>query len=109
MDLLVQVTDEVQDFFLYHGAFVQAEIELPQRDAGGNRKVVPVELMLQERGNAASRPGADPMGPLTEAALVYEDDDPALVLGFFLRAGQMFSFQSRIAASLRSRARPIGR
>jgi hypothetical protein len=40
---------------------------------------------------------------------IYKDDDPAFFLGFFLRAGQTFCFQSRMAASFPSRARPTGR
>ena len=109
IDLFVQMSDKVQDFFLAHGSFVQAEVELPEGHTGGDGEVVPVELMLQDRRDAAPGPSAYSMRPLAEAALVYEDDDSALLLGFFLSSGQIFSFQSRIAASLRSRARPIGR
>ena len=108
-NLLVQVTDEVQHFFLAHRSLVEPEVELPQRDPRRDGKVVPVELMLQDRRHSARRPRTHPVRALAHAAFVYEDDDSALFLGFFLRAGQMFSFQSEIAASLRSRARPTGR
>jgi hypothetical protein len=92
-----------------HGSFIEPEVELPLGDPRGDGEVVPVELVLKNGRNPTWGPGAYPMGALTQAAFVYEDDDPALFLGFFLSSGQMFSFQSRIAASFRSRARPVGR
>ena len=107
--LLPEVLDEVEDLFFAHGSLVQPEVELPERDAGGDGEVVPVELVLQDRGDTARRPSADSVRTLAQAALVYEDDDSALFLGFFLSTGQIFSFQSRMANSFRSRARPTGR
>ena len=49
------------------------------------------------------------MGPLTQSALVDEDDRTAFLAGFFLMAGHVFLFQLRICSSLRSRALPVGR
>ena len=109
VDLFPEMLYEIPDFLFPHGSLVQAEVELPQRDPRGKREVVPVELMLQDRRDAARGPSSHSMRTLTQPALVYKDDDPALFLGFFLRAGQRFSFQSRMAASFRSRARPTGR
>jgi hypothetical protein len=109
VDLFVQVAKEVQDLFLPHAPLVRPKVELPQSHPCSDGEVIPIELVLQDGRNAALGPCAHPMRSLAEAAFVYEDDDPALFLGFFLRAGQMFSFQSRMAASFRSRARPTGR
>ncbi len=89
IDLLIQVADKIQDFFFAHGSFGQAEVEVPQRGTSGNGEVVPVELILEDRRDAALGPGTHSMQPLAEPAFVYEDDDSALVLGFF--KGQMFS------------------
>ena len=108
-DLLREVLHEIAYLLLSHRSFVESKIELPQRDTGRNRQVVPIELMLENRRHTTFGPSADTVRPLAEAALVYEDDEAAFLLGFFLRAGQVFSFQSRIAASFRSRARPTGR
>lgn len=107
--LFPEVLDKVQDFLFAHGSFVQPEVELPQGNTSGEGEIVPIELMLQDRRDAPLGPSADTVRTLTEAALVYEDDDPALFLGFFLSTGQIFSFQSRMANSFRSRARPAGR
>lgn len=109
VDLFIQVANEVQDLFLAHAPLVCPKIELPQGHPCSDGEVIPVELVLKDGRDAALGPCPHPMRSLAEAALVYEDDDAALFLGFFLRAGQMFSFQSRMAASLRSRARPTGR
>jgi hypothetical protein len=53
-------------------------------------------------------PRGDQMRTLAQAAFVYEDDDPAFVYGI-LSTGQKLSFQSRVANSFRSQARPTGR
>lgn len=109
VDLFPEVLEEIENFLFAHRSFIQTKVELPQRNAGGDGQVVPVELVLQDGRNAPLGPGADSVRPLAETALVYEDDDWALFLGFFLSTGQIFSFQSRMANSLRSRARPTGR
>jgi hypothetical protein len=36
-----------------HRSFVKAEVELPESDSGGDGKVVPVELVLQDRRDTA--------------------------------------------------------
>ena len=43
---------------------------------------------------------------LTQSAFVDEDDRAVLFSGFFLMAGHLLHFQSRMASSLRSRALP---
>ena len=109
MHLLAQVLDEIEDFFFTHRSRVQAEVKLPRTNAGGDGEVIPIELVLEDRRDASPRPGAHAVRPLAEPALVYEDDDSPLFLGFFLSAGQIFSFPSRMPNSFRSRARPTGR
>jgi hypothetical protein len=69
----------------------------------------PVEAVLQDRGLAARRPGAHPMRPLAQPALVGKQQRAGHFQGFFLRRGQIFFFQWAICFSLRSRARPVGR
>jgi hypothetical protein len=109
VDLLPEVLDEIEDFFFTHGSRVQAEVKLPRSNAGGDGEVIPIELVLEDRRDAPPRPGADSVWALAKPALVYEDNDAPLFLGFFLSTGQIFSFQSRMANSFRSRARPTGR
>ncbi len=109
MNLLPEVLDEIQDFFFPHGSRVQAEVKLPRCNTGGDGEVIPIELVLEDGRDATPRPRADSMRALAEPAFVYEDDEAPLFLGFFLSTGQMFSFQSRMANSFRSRARPTGR
>ena len=55
------------------------------------------------------RPCATAVRPLAQSACVDEDDRAPLGLGFFLISGHRFCFQHWIAASSRSRARPVGR
>lgn len=81
--LLPQMSEEISNLLLSHGSFVEPEVELPLSDPRGDGEVVPVELMLKNGRNSTWGPGAHPMGALTQAALVYEDDDPAFFLGFF--------------------------
>ena len=52
-NLCVEVADEVEHFLFAHRSFVKAEVELPESDSGGDGKVVPVELVLQDRRDTA--------------------------------------------------------
>ena len=87
----------------------EAKVKIPPGHARHGRQRLPVEVVLQHRRLSFRRPGAAPMRPLTQSAFIDEDDDPPLFLGFFLISGQRFCFQRRMAASSRSRARPVGR
>jgi hypothetical protein len=69
------------------------KIEVPESDAGNDRQSLPVEVKPEDRRLSSRRPRAPPMGPLAQAAFVYEDDRPALFLSFFLIAGQRWCFQ----------------
>src|SRR6185437_481541 len=67
------------------------------------------EAVLQHRRLALRRPGACAAGSLGQTRLVNEDDYSALPRGDFFIAGHLLSFQVRMAASSRCRARPVGR
>ena len=108
-DVADQSLQEVDDLQLADGAGIEPEVEVAQGQPGGNGKFLPVEVELQHGCLAAGRPGAATMGLLTQSAFVDEDDRAALILGFFLVAGQVFRRQLRMASSLRSRALPTGR
>ena len=88
---------------------IQPEVKVPQRNARDDRKRLPVEVILQHRRVAPPRPRAAAVRPLAQSALVEEDDRSPLFLGFFLMSGQVTFFQWRMAGSLRSSARPVGR
>ena len=91
------------------GAGIEPKVEIPPGDAGRRRQRLPVEVVLQHRSLSARRPGAHPMGPLAQSALVDEDDGAPLAERFFLSCGQRTCFQCRMACSSRSSARPVGR
>src|SRR5205807_10337561 len=90
-----QVREKVHHLWGADGLSVKPKIKVPPRDAGGSREHLPVEMILQHRGLSARGPGAHPMGPLAQPALVDEDDGAPLA--------------DRIASSSRSSARPVGR
>jgi hypothetical protein len=89
-------------------ARVDPKVELPERQAGDDRELVPLEGLAQHRRLATERPGAHPVGPRAQSAFVDEDDGAAFAPGFFLRRGQVTRFQSAIAPSSRSIARRVG-
>jgi hypothetical protein len=43
---------------------MQPEVEIPQRDAGDDRKRLPIKVILQHRRLAPPRPGPAAVGPL---------------------------------------------
>jgi hypothetical protein len=62
---------------------IEAEVEVPPGDSGGGRDNLPIEVILQHRRLPTWRPGAHPVGPLAQSALVDEDDGTSLLEGFF--------------------------
>ena len=104
-----QMTQEVHYFGRANGSLVKPEIEVPPSDAGHRREQLPIEMILQHRSLSARGPGAHPMGPLAQPALVDKDDGTPFAERFFLIRGQPTRFQSRMAFSSRSSARPLGR
>ena len=90
-------------------AGIEPEVEAPERQAGDGGQRLPIEVVLEDGGLPARRPGPAAVRLLAYSALVDEDDRAALFAGFFLIAGHCLLCHSRIASSLRSRARPVGR
>lgn len=107
--LAAQMGQEVQHLRGADRPGIEAEVELPPRNAGDHRKLFPVKMKFQLRRLPAGRPCATDMRTLADAAFVYKDNGAALAKGFFLRAGQVYRFQRRIASSSRSRALLEGR
>jgi len=81
----------------------------PKAESGGYRQLLPVEAMSQDRRLPSWRPRPAHRRSLGDAALVLEHDPRLSPLGFFFSTGQCFLFHSRIAFSLRSLARLVGR
>ena len=104
-----QVFKKRHDLWRADRSGIEPEVEIPQRNAGDDRKGFPVEVILQHRGVTPPRPRATAVWPLTQSAFVEENDRSLLFLGFFLMSGQVIFFQWRMAFSLRSSARPTGR
>jgi hypothetical protein len=86
----------------------EPEVEAVEGNAGDRRELMPVEVVLENRGLTAWGPATHLGRPLAQSRLVDEDDDPALFLSVFFSAGQRSRFQRRIAPSSRSSARPGG-
>lgn len=100
---------EIHYLLLLDGTFIDAEVEVPQREPRSYRKSLPAEVVLQDGGLSAGCPGTATMRSLTQSAFVDEDEDTPLPARFFFSSGHTFFFQLRICSSLRSRARPSGR
>jgi len=94
----------------FDSSWEQLEVKRPERDPRDCRHSLPaVEGESQHRRLPARRPSPYLVRSLAYPAFVDEDDRTTLFFGFFLMAGHWTFFHSRIAASLRSRARPSGR
>ena len=104
-----EMRQEDDRLFLTYRFVEDLEVEVPDCHPGGNGNSLPVEVVLGDRGLSPRCPGATPVWPLAQPALVDKDDGPPLLLGFFLIAGQVLRFHSPMASSLRSSARPVGR
>ena len=109
LDMPLQMAEEIDHLRRLDGAGIKTEIELPPGDAGDGREALPVEVKFQLRRLPARSPGSADMRTFREAAFVYEYDGSAFAAGFFLRAGQVYCFQRRIASSSRSIAFLEGR
>jgi len=104
-----KMSQEINHLWTFDAAGMEGEVVIPPCQPGDGREAFPVEGELQYRRLAARRPGAHPMGFLTQSAFINEDDGAAFASGFFFMAGQRFFFQCSIFFSSRSRARPTGR
>ena len=109
MDVADQSFQELDHLGALDRTGIEPKVETLERQAGDGGQGLPIEAVLQHRGLPARRPGSAAVRSLAYSALVDEDDRAALLAGFFLMAGHCFFCHPRIASSLRSRARPVGR
>jgi len=105
----LQMLQKFDDLEAFDAAGVNLEIELPEGQAADDRKTLPIEGLLENRGLSTRSPGACPGWPGAQAAFVNKDDGAALLLGFFFKAGQVTRRHFRMAFSSRSTARRSGR
>src|SRR2546429_501170 len=105
----LQGLEELDDLRALDRAGEEAEVETPEAHPGNRRELLPREAVLQNGCLAFRGPGACAAGSFGQTRLVDEDDYSALPRRDFFNAGHLFFFQVAIAASSRSRARPLGR
>ncbi len=108
-EMALEVREKLDDLRAFDWSGEEPEVEAPPRDPGDRRQQVPVEVVLKGRRLPPRRPRAAAVGALGQSALVDEDDRLPFGRSVFFTAGQRTRFQWRIAASSRSRARPVGR
>lgn len=108
-NLTQQTTKEIHNLWTPDRTGIQPEVKRPPGHTGDRGQGLPVEVILQDRGLASRRPRAATMRLQAQSAFVDEDDRLAFASGVFFRAGQWVFFHQRIASSLRSSARPVGR
>ena len=75
--------EESGDFFFLDTTFVRPEQAVGPCQASDDRKMVLVEVKLNNGRLALGSPSADPGWALADARLVHEDDQSAFSLGFF--------------------------
>src|SRR6516165_11542010 len=78
--------------FLAHRLFEDLEIEVPHGHPRSNGYGLPVEVVLQDGSLPTRRPGATPVGTLTQPAFVDEDDRAPFRLRLFFYAGPSLAF-----------------
>lgn len=83
-DVPLEVFEKLDDLWSLYAAREEPEIEVPDRDAGNGREVLPVERILQDRSLSTRRPGANSMRSFAQPALVHKDYGSALFERFFL-------------------------
>ncbi len=109
LHMALEVFQEINHLLGFDRTVAEAKVEVPPRQPGDGRKLLPVEVELQDRGLAFGTPCAHPVWLLAQAAFVDEDQSATLLFGFFLIRGHSTRFQRAISSSLRSRALPVGR
>jgi hypothetical protein len=83
LDLMLERSDKRNDLLGANGTGKETEVELPERQAGNGRQLLPVETVLEHRRVSTPAPGARHTRALGQARLVYEDDGAPFALGFF--------------------------
>jgi len=81
---------------------IQSEIEVLKGDASDRRQMVPIEMILQDRGVPAGCPTTNPSRSFAQSRLVDEDDGSPLFSSVFLTPA---SARASSAGSLPRRAR----
>ena len=104
-----QMAQELDDLGALNRAVKELEVEVGGGQPRHNRELLPIEVILQDRGTTTRGPSAHSVRLLAQAALIDEDNQAVFAERFFLMSGQRCRFQRRIACSLRSSARPTGR
>src|SRR6266404_2327358 len=108
-DVTLQMFQKLDDLRRLDAAGKKPKVKIPDGNARDGRKTFPVERILQYRSLPARGPGANPVRPLAQAALVHAHYGSPLLERFFFISGQRTRFHRRIAGSLRWVARPTGR
>jgi len=83
-DLPPQGVEKLNQLRTLDRTWKESEVETLKSDTGDRRELVPVEVVLQDRGLAARGPTANLGRSFAQSRLVDEDDDSALFSGFFL-------------------------
>jgi hypothetical protein len=83
-DVALEVREELDDLGPFDRAGEEPEVEIPPRDPGDRGEQVPVEVVPEDRRLSPGGPGAAPMRPLGQSALVDEDDRSPWAAAFFL-------------------------
>src|SRR5579863_4818833 len=108
-DRPLQGLEELHHLRALDRAGEETKVKAPGAHPGDHRELLPGEAVLQYRRLPSGGPGTCAAGSLGQTRFVDEDDYSPLPRCDFFIAGHLFSFQVRIAASSRSRARPVGR
>lgn len=108
-DVPLKMFQELDDLRRFDAAGEKPKIKVPDRDPGHSRETLPVEGVLQHGSLAARSPGAHPVRPLAQTALVHKHYGSMLLERFFFISGQRTRFHRWMAGSSRWVARPTGR
>ncbi len=73
LDVTLKVFQEIDYLLGLDRTGVEAKVKVPPRQPGDGRKLLPVEVKLQDRGLAFGTPRAYPVWLLAQAAFVDED------------------------------------
>ena len=83
LDLALEGAEEFDDLLRANGAGKEAEVELPERQSGDRRQLLPGEAVLQHRRVTAQTPSTRHARAFAQSGFVDEDDGSAFALGFF--------------------------
>src|SRR5260370_36399958 len=83
-DVTLQMFQKLDDLRRLDAAGKKPKVKIPDGNASDGRKTFPVERILQYRSLPARSPGANPVRPLAQAALVHAHYGSPLLERFFL-------------------------